>query len=376
MEPLLAVGVIGLGNAGARHARNLAEGRVPGARLAAICDPLAERSTEFDAPWFAEAEALLAEAEVEAVVIATPHRSHVPLSRLALAAGRHVLVEKPFGVHRAECDELLKEYQALGEGRPVFGVVHDGRADPRIRWLKQALSGGDYGRIERVVWQATDFYRTLAYYHGSAWRGRFAGEGGGLLVNQAPHLLDTLIWLLGTPIRVVGLCRFGQFHDIEVEDDVTAIIDFASGVRAVVIAGTGEAPGTNRLEVSCDRGRIVLEGNEALVQRNREPASAHRRRERTGRPLADVERVSLAKASRSRSELLQNFVAAVRGEARLLVPAGEAVRAVELGNAILASSVEGRAIDLPLDAAAFARLLARLAAGGEQGSEIASLARG
>jgi predicted dehydrogenase len=375
VELLLGVGVIGLGSAGARHARNLAEGRVNGARLAAVCDPLQERQREFAVPGFADAGALLASASVDAVVIATPHRLHVPLGRAALASGRHVLVEKPLGVHRAECDELLAEHRALDEGRPVFGVVHDYRVDPRYAWLKELLAAGEFGRVERVVWQATDLYRTLAYYHSSAWRGRFATEGGGLLLNQAPHLLDTLVWLLGAPKRVFGLCRFGQFHDIEVEDDVTAAIDFASGVRAVLIAGTGEAPGTNRLEISCDRGRIVLEGHEALVQRNREPASAHRRRERSGKPLSDVERITLPKAERTRVEVLTNFVAAIRGEARLLVPASEAVRAVEVANAILWSSIEGRALDLPLDGAGFARLLDRLVAEGEERPGFAAVVR-
>jgi predicted dehydrogenase len=375
VELLLGVGVIGLGSAGARHARNLAEGRVQGARLAAVCDPVLERRREFSVPGFASAEALIAEESLGAVVIATPHRQHVELSRAALASGRHVLVEKPLGVHRGECDEAIRDHQALGEGRPVFGVIHDFRVEPRFVWLKELLSAGEFGRIERVVWQATDLYRTLAYYHSSVWRGRFATEGGGLLLNQAPHLLDTLVWLLGAPKRVFGLCRFGQFHDIEVEDDVTAVIDFAGGVRALVIAGTGEAPGTNRLEISCDRGRIVLEGNEALVQRNREPASAHRRRERGGKPLSDVERITLPKAERNRVEVLANFVAAARGRGRLLVPASEAVKAVEVANAIMWSSIEGRALDLPLDGAGFARLLERLAGESESRREVAARVR-
>jgi predicted dehydrogenase len=297
---------------------------------------------------------------VAAVVLAAPHPAHVEISRAALLSGKHVLVEKPLGVHKAECMQVLAVHAGLGPERPLFGVVHDYRADPRFTWLSSQLSRGDLGRVERVVWQATDWYRTEAYFHASPWRGRFSGEGGGLLVNQAPHLLDLLIWLFGAPSRVMGFCRFGRFHEIEVEDDVTALLDFPSGMSALVVAGTGEAPGTNRLELSCDRGRIVLEDGGALVHRNREPASVHRRREASGRPLADVERYEFPVRNATGLALLCNFVAAIQGTARLLAPAHEAAAAVEVANAILWSSLLERPVPLPIDAVGFEHALLEL----------------
>jgi predicted dehydrogenase len=295
------------------------------------------------------------------VVLAAPHPLHAELSRAALLAGKHVLVEKPLAVHKAECAKVLGVHASLGPKRPVFGVVHDYRADPRFNWLSSQLSRGDFGRVERVVWQATDWYRTEAYFRASSWRGRFATEGGGLLVNQAPHLLDLLLWLFGSPSRVTGFCRFGRFHEIEVEDDMTAMLDFPSGMSALVIASTGEAPGTNRLEVSCDRGRIVLEEAAARVHRNREPASAHRRREVSGRPLADVEQLEFPVRSPTGLALLSNFVAAIGGRERLLAPAHEAAAAVEVANAILWSSLLERPLTLPIDGPGFERALLELA---------------
>jgi predicted dehydrogenase len=182
-----------------------------------------------------------------------------------------------------------------------------------------------------------------------------------LLVNQAPHLLDLLLWLFGSPSRVTGFCRFGRFHEIEVEDDMTAMLDFPSGMSALVIASTGEAPGTNRLEVSCDRGRIVLEEAAARVHRNREPASAHRRREVSGRPLADVEQLEFPVRSPTGLALLSNFVAAIGGRERLLAPAHEAAAAVEVANAILWSSLLERPLTLPIDGPGFERALLELA---------------
>lgn len=372
-EPPLGVGVIGLGSAGARHARALAEARIPGARLVAVCDPVRERRAAFSVWGCAGARELLMRVDVDAVVVATPHVAHAELAGEALSARRHVLVEKPLGVHKADCARALAVHATLGAGPPVFGVVHDYRVDPRFIWLKKTLARGEFGRVERVVWQATDWYRTEAYFRGSTWRGRFASEGGGLLVNQAPHLLDLLIWLFGAPARVLGICRFGRFHEIEVEDDVTALLDFPSGMSALVVAGTGEAPGTNRLEVSCDRGRIVLEDGVARVHRNRELASAHRRREASGRPLADVEIIEFPPRRASGVEVLANFVAAIRGSEALLAPAHEAAAAVEVANAILWSSLLARPLPLPLDAAGFERVLGELA---ERGSQLPGLRSG
>lgn len=364
MASELGIGVLGLGSAGARHARAIADGAVPGAFLAAVCDPLSERRAGFDAFGSSGAQELLARPEVGAVVIATPHRTHVELGVAALEAGRHVLMEKPLGVHKAECERVLAAHRAAHVAGLKFGVVHDYRAHPRFQWLRAQLARGELGRVERVVWQATDWYRTGAYYQGSSWRGRYASEGGGLLVNQLPHLFDTLVWLFGAPQRVLGQCRFGRFHEVEVEDDVTALIDFAAGHSAVVIASTGEAPGTNRLEVSCDRGRIVLEDGAALVHRNREASSSHRRREGAGRPLADVERLDFPARSATGLALLTNFVAAIAGREALLAPAEQAVRAVETANAVLWSSLLGRALTLPIDAAGFEGVLAELSESG------------
>jgi predicted dehydrogenase len=355
----LGIGVFGLGSAGARHAKAIAAGSVPGAFLAAVCDPESERRDGFDAFGSADPAEVLGRKDVDAVVVATPHRTHVELGIAALRAGRHVLMEKPLGVHKAECERIVAAHRAA-DGGITFGVVHDYRAHPRFQWLRSQLSRGEFGRVERVVWQATDWYRTEAYYRGSGWRGRYASEGGGLLVNQLPHLFDTLVWLFGAPRKVLGKCRFGRFHEVEVEDDVTAMIDFAGGHSAILVASTGESPGTNRLEVSCDRGRIVLEDGAALVHRSREAASAHRRREVSGRPLADVERVEFPARPATGLSLLQNFVAAIAEREPLLAPAEQAVAAVELANAVLWSSLLERALELPIDARAFECVLAEL----------------
>ncbi len=365
MSKTLGVGVIGIGHAGARHARALQSGAVEGARLAAVSDLDPACVEGFDAPSLS-AEELVVAPGVEAVVIATPHLSHLALAELALRAGRHVLVEKPLGVEALRCDLTLQAYAELGPARPLFGVVHDHRADPRFRWIASLLRRGELGRVERMVWQATTFFRTEAYYAESPWRGSFAREGGGLLVNQAPHLFDTLSWLFGMPRRVFGICRFGRFHEIEVEDDMTAHFEFASGMTALLVASTGEAPGSSRLEISADRGQLVLEGDTATVHRTRESVRDFRRREASGRPRAEVERVVFPPEERAAAPVLGNFVQAIRGEARLFAPAEQARNAVELANAVLWSSLREGPIDLPLDTAGFQRVQNELRQGGRR----------
>lgn len=359
MKKSLGFGVIGLGSAGTRHARALLEGRVAGGHLVAVCDSSPERLADYPEIGSLDPAELIARRGVDALVVATPHPSHEKLVAMGLRARRHVLVEKPLALQKLECERLLVLHASLSGTRPVFGVVHDYRADPRFRFLAKLLSAGEIGRVERVVWQATDWFRTDAYYRNSAWRGSFSTEGGGVLVNQAPHLLDTLTWLFGTPRRVLGLCRFGRFHDIEVEDDVTAHLSYASGMTALLLLGTGEAPGTNRLEISGDRGRVVIEGRVGWIHRNREPASVYRRRELTGRPLADIERVEFG-ARPTGPLLLCNFIRAVQGTESLLAPAEQAARAVELANAILWSSLQERPLDLPIDGAGFAEVYREL----------------
>jgi len=358
----LGFAVVGLGGAGARYANALSRGEIAAARLVGVCDVVPERGKSFGVPAFRSAQELFAARGLDAVVIATPHLSHCALSEAALAAGLHVLAEKPLGVHKHECERVLAFHAGLGPQRPLFGVVHNYRADARFRKLKALISGGHLGAVHRVIWQATHWFRTDAYYRDSSWRGRFATEGGGVLVNQAPHVLDTLVWLFG-PVRFVrGDCRFGRFHDTEVEDEVSADIEFATGVRALLVISTGEAPGVHRLEVAADGGRAVLEDDVLLLQRNRELSSTFRRRERSGAPEQLLERCPGPQGFPPGTALLENFVDAIHGRSALLSPAEQALAAVELGNAILWSSLLDQRLELPISGSDFQAVWAELGA--------------
>ncbi|MFM2092332.1 MAG: hypothetical protein RLZZ127_2821, partial [Planctomycetota bacterium] len=235
MSGPLRVAVVGLGVMGREHATLLRDGRVPGAALAAVCDgQAAARAAWPGVPGFADAAALAASGACDAAVIATPHRDH-PVSGMALlSAGIPCLVEKPFAVDPVAARGFLAAWRGLGPQRPVLAVNHMQRSDPRHEALYGLVAGGGLGRIQRAHWTITDWYRPDAYYRSSPWRGTWAGEGGGLLVNQLPHQFDLICWLLGEPVAVTARCGFGAHHPVAVEDDVQAIIECASGAVATL----------------------------------------------------------------------------------------------------------------------------------------------
>ncbi len=355
------LGIIGLGGMGAYYATRIKADAVPGCELAALGDMDGSKSSLApDVPFFKDASDLMASGKVDAVIIATPHYSHTTLGIQALEAGLHVLVEKPISVHKADCERLIAAHK---NRRQVFSSMFCLRTLPPWRKLKSLLQSGELGEIRRVNWIITDWFRTGAYYASGGWRATWAGEGGGVLLNQCPHNLDLWQWLFGMPAKVRGFCQLGRYHDIEVEDDVTAYFEYPNGATGVFITSTGEAPGTNRLEVTGERGRMVLEKGALHYLRNEIPMSEFSRTtpERFGAPPYWQVEIPLPEPSgEMHIEIIKNFTNAIlQGEA-LLAPAREGIHSVELGNAILYSSLMEKTIPLPLDGRAFERKLQEL----------------
>lgn len=355
------LGIVGVGLMGSGHARSILEGRVPGCHLAALCDANPEAGAAFaGVPRFTSAAQMFKSGLIDAVLVATPHYDHTTVGIAALRAGFHVLVEKPVSVHKADALKLLAAHR---DPRQVFAAMFNQRTDPRYQTLRRMVKGGQFGAIRRVNWIITDWFRPQAYYKHAGWRATWAGEGGGVLLNQCPHNLDLFQWIFGMPSKVRGFCQFGRYHDIEVEDDVTAYFEYPDGMTGVFITSTGEAPGTNRLEVTGERGRVVVEGAKFEFLRNGVPTSEFSRRtkEQFAAPPRKPVAVKVAPGTGEQHVgILKNFTRAIlRGEP-LLAPAAEGLHSVELANAILMSALENRTVDLPLSAPRYAKLLAGL----------------
>jgi predicted dehydrogenase len=356
----IRLGVIGVGGMGKGHARNIQDGNIPGARLDAVCDSLPANLE----PWqgvekFTDAQALIQSGLVDAVMIVTPHFSHAPLSIAALEAGLHVLVEKPLTVKKADAEQIVAAHQKTDR---VFAIMFNQRTDPLYQKLREWIETGVLGRIQRIQWTITDWFRPQSYYESGSWRGTWAGEGGGILMNQAPHQLDLWQWLFGLPVRVRAFGGTGRYHNIEVEDDVTAFLEYADGTTGVLTTTTGEAPGVNRLEVAADNGLVILEGRTLRFLKNVISTSEYNRTspDKFGKPPVKEETITFDNVGPQHTGILTNFIEAITEGKPLIARGEEGLRSLELANALTISLIEGKAVELPIDAAEFTALLQAL----------------
>jgi len=359
----LRLGIVGLGMGGV-HAKNILEGKVPDVELAAVADTDPSRLAQFaqfpNIKTFASADELISigksSGKIDAILIATPHYFHAPIGIAALKAGLHVLVEKPIAVHKADAEKLLAAHT---DKKLVLAVVFNQRTDPYYLKIRELVRGGDLGELRRVNWIATHWFRTEAYYASSAWRATWAGEGGGVLLNQCPHNLDTFQWLFGLPVRVRAFCGFGRYHQIEVEDDVTAYMEMSNGATGVFIASTGEAPGTNRLEITGERGRIVYENEKITFTQNETGMTrfSHMATEGFALPATTETVFTYPDHGAQHAGIVQNFADAILRGQPLIAAAEEGLHSVEMANAMLLSSWTGESIPFPMDAQHYEQLL-------------------
>ena len=388
MTSSVRLGIIGLGNMGNSHAQNILQGKIPRMELAAVCDTDPEKLKRCpNTPGFATHQELLKSGKVDAVLVATPHYDHTIIGIDAINGGVHTLIEKPLSVHKGDCQKLIAAFEKRTRKDLVFAEMFNQRTDPRYGKLRDLLRSGELGEIRRVNWIITDWYRTETYYASGGWRATWAGEGGGVLMNQCPHQLDLMQWLFGLPKKVRAHCQFGTWHDIEVEDACTAYLEYANGATGVFITTTGEAPGTNRLEVATDRGRVVVEGDGLQWTRTTVPVSEHLRTSPGGFSTPDRWEVKIPTNGwgGQHNEILGNFTDAILDGKPLIGPAVEGIGGVELGNAMLMSTLWDRTVELPLDAAAvsaeYQKLIAksrhkRKAAAGAGANDFANSSKG
>lgn len=351
------IGLVGLGNMGRAHRASIRAGKVEGLTLTAICD----RAESLPDPvpgeaQFTDFDTMLQSGTIDAVLIATPHYFHTSMGIAALNAGLNVMVEKPLSVHKADCERLIAAHQGPQQ---VFGAMFQLRTDPIYQQIKSLITDGELGTIRRILWDCTDWFRTETYYASGGWRATWKGEGGGVLLNQCPHNLDLYQWLFGMPDQVTGFCQFGRYHDIEVEDDVTAHFRYTNGTHATFITSTGEAPGRNLLQISGERGILSLEGRSLRFSRNRTPMSEFSAASSAGfaKPESWSIDLPIPQGSASHNEVLQNFTNAILHGSPLIAPAAEGIRSIELANAILLSSWKNQSIDLPMDSAEYEQQL-------------------
>lgn len=342
----LQVGIIGVGNMGSGHAKALTKGEVPQMKLAAICDISPERKkvmTELypDIPFFDSAEELFQSGKVDTVIIATPHYDHPPLAIEALGRDMNVMCEKPAGVYTKQVMEMN---EAAKKSKGAFGIMYNQRTIHKYQKVRELIQSGQLGALKRIQWTVTNWYRPQAYHDSSAWRSMWATEGGGTLINQNPHQLDLWQWMFGMPSKIMSFVSFGKYYHIETEDDVTAFFQYDNGVTGTYITSTGEAPGTNRLEIAADMGKLVVESGDTLTfYRNVESEREYNAKNKTsfGRPENWKCEIPVKPGGEQHVGILKNFASHILEGSELLAPGEEGILGLTISNAIHYSAWTG-----------------------------------
>ncbi len=343
---MVRFGIVGIGNMGASHCKQLAAGKIDNATLTAICDISEERRKFAEKNFegvkvFKTAHEMFESGLIDAVEIATPHYDHPSIAIDAFEHGIHVLVEKPAGVYTKQVMEMN---EAAKKSDKLFGIMYNVRTYPVYQKLRKLIQDGELGKINRVNWTITDWYRSQAYHDSCTWRSTWKTEGGGALINQNPHNLDIWQWLFGMPSRIMSHVGFGKYYDIEVEDDVTAFMEYENGMTGTYITSTGEAPGTNRIEIACDRGRVVVENNKIFFDRTVVPVSEFNKTNQAIFGVPESWKIEVPYRDYSFSphaEIFKDVVRAIENGTELLAPGEEGIKGLTISNAIHYSAWTG-----------------------------------
>lgn len=352
----IKLGIIGIGNMGSGHASNIKNGKCPEIELVAIADSNPERlgwakqqNYAEGITYFDNALEMLDSGIINACLIAVPHYDHTKYAIACMKRGIHVMVEKPAGVYTKQ----VREMNAEADKHPdvVFGMMFNQRTNCLYRKLRELVQSGDYGQIRRTNWIITDWYRPQAYYDSGNWRATWAGEGGGVLLNQCPHQLDLWQWICGMPVKVESHLHFGKWHDIEVEDDVTTYVEYANGATGVFITTTGDAHGTNRFEIQMDKAKFVVENDKLIMteyemteqefsKTNKEPFAT------VGSTTREVETDG---ENPQHIGVLNAWANAILHGGRLVADGKEGINGLTLSNAMHLSAFLGKTVEIPLD---------------------------
>lgn len=356
-------GIIGIGKMGSLHCLRFTHGLIKNGTLTAVCDISPERKEWAEknlkakgVEFFDDYKSLIDSGKVDAVLVATPHYDHPVIATYALSKGLHTLIEKPAGVYTKAIREL-NEYAAT-KPELTFGIMYNQRTNKLYRFAKELVETGRLGEMKRINWIITNWYRPQAYYNQGGWRGTWAGEGGGVLINQCPHQLDLFQWLGGMPSMIRGYAKVGRNRDINVENDVTSYMEYPNGATGVFITSTHDFPGTNRLEIDGDKGKIVIENNKLVFTELEVAESVFNATNKKFMPSIPshktVKRMSklgelMMNVFGQHTGIINNFTNHIIDGEPLIAPGAEGIRGLTISNAIHLSSWTGEAVELPID---------------------------
>lgn len=363
MSKKVRLGIIGLGTQGGMYAKFIKDGMVPNMEIAAICDIDVSKKETVDAeyqgvPFYEDYIEMLDSGKVDAIITTVPHYLHPEMGIAALKRDIHALVEKPAGVYTKQVKEL-NEF-AASKPELTFGIMFNQRNNPLYKKIKEIVDNGDIGKIRRTNWIITTWWRPQPYYDQSEWRATWGGEGGGVLVNQAPHQLDLWQWICGVPESVYSKVSYGFRRNIAVEDEVTAVVDYGDGATGTFVTATHDIVGTDRFEILGDKGKIVVDSSQvATVTRLKKPEQELS----SEMGMEDVKKLFMGQMNmddlytqetiefesawgKQHAGVLENFAANILEGTPLLAPGSDGINGVRLANAIHLSSWTKKEVSL------------------------------
>ena len=346
---------------GVGHAKNFLDGKIENGYISAVCDIDPERFGFFkekfgdSIKYFNTAEDMMKSGECDVVMICVPHYKHPELAIMAMDNNLHCIVEKPAGVYTLQVKEMLERHKTSDK---ILGIMFNQRTNPVFKKMREMIQDGLIGEIKRTNWIITNWYRTQDYYDSGSWRATWAGEGGGVLYNQAPHNIDLFQWIIGMmPSKLRAFCHFGKWHDIEVEDDVTCYCEYPNGATGVFITTTADAPGTNRFEVTGTKGTLIMEHDTDTQAFNlyfKELEIDERVHCVTAEgfnppPVKKTVKVEVDGPNPQHSGICNNIANAILGLEEVYAPAEDGLKGVQLANAMLLSTWLDKEIEIPFD---------------------------
>ncbi len=367
-------GIVGIGQQGSMYSSVMKHGKfmgmdvggIKGAELVAVCDILetrrewAKENLGEEVLVYENYVDMLDSGKIEAVIVVTPHYFHPSMAIEAMNRDIHVIVDKPAGVYTKQ----VREMNEVAESKPnvQFAMMFNQRNNPLYQKLKEIIDSGVLGEMRRSTWTITTWWRPQAYYDMSSWRATWEGEGGGVLINQAPHQIDLWQWLCGMPTKVNAKINYGSHRNIVVDDDVTATVEYENGATGVFITCTHDVVGTDRFEILFDSGKVIVEDSKKIILKKLKESENSMNKRMT---FEDVKTLFMGKGmdeyiskeiiefdsawGRQHAEVIESFVEAINGSGKLIAEGREGIKALSITNAMHLSSWLGKEVQLPID---------------------------
>ena len=346
----IKLGILGIGNIGTMHSKNILEGKCPEIELSAVCDYNEEKTAWIKEKYenvsiFTDAEEMMDSGKIDSILIAVPHYDHPKFVIMAMKKGLHTLVEKPAGVYTKQVIEMNK---IADECNVKFGLMMNQRTNCIYRKMREIVKSGELGGIKRTSWIITDWYRPQFYYDSGDWRATWSGEGGGVLLNQCPHNLDLWQWICGMPAKVYAKMHFGKWHDIEVEDDVTAYVEYENGATGTFITSTGDVPGTNRFEILLEGGKLLAEEGKLTLWKLNMFESEFSKTSTVAFSAPEMEKIEIETDGKNEQHVgvLNAFAGAILRDEPMVADGREGINGLTISNALHMSGFLGKEITI------------------------------